>query len=284
MPIQTIKTASSACISSFTPVEGSSDLKIGCISALEKYKNEYVEYASVLPHPKDSVGLNQRFFYKVQQYEFRNNKKFLLAGERGVGEIYKKRKDFFLRRHFAIGVFDSESSHRPRDGNPQEFSAAYDYYVLESYKPADYHEALASPYSVLCSIEQNSPSPVELQEKTLLGRLDDRIQSIDAEELRQILNGDTDTYLKLTDKELEHVFKDIKDIVVKNLTALRKTLSLRTRKVDLVGGESSVDSPFFRAKPSERPKRPKPGVFFFNKENRKFEGFDGNDWVTLGEG
>jgi hypothetical protein len=284
MPIQTIKTASSACISSLTPVAGSSDLKIGCISALEKYKNEYAEYASVLPHPKDSVGLNQRFFYKVQQYEFRNNKKSLLTGERGVGEIYKKRKDFFLRRHFAIGVFDSESSHRPRNGKPQEFSAAYDYYVLESYKPADYHEALASPYSVLCSIEQNSPSPVELQEKTLLGRLDDRIQSIDAEELRQILNGDTDTYLKLTDKELEHVFKDIKDIVVKNLTALRKTLSLRTRRVDLVGGESSVDSPFFRAKPSERPKNPKPGVFFFNKENSKFEGFDGNDWVTLGEG
>ena len=283
MPIQTIKTASRACISSLTPVAGSSDLKIGCISALEKYKNEYVEYASVLPHPKDSVGLNQRFFYKVQHYEFRNNKKSLLAGERGVGEIYKKRKDFFLRRHFAIGVFDSESSHRPRNGTPQEFSAAYDYYVLESYKPADYHEALASPYSVLCSIEQNSPSPVELQEKTLLGRLDDRIQSIDAEELRQILNGDTDTYLKLTDKELEHVFKDIKDIVVKNLTALRKTLSLRTRRVDLVGGESSVDSPFFRAKPSERPKNPKPGVFFFNKENSKFEGFDGNDWVTLGE-
>lgn len=284
MPIQTIKTASSACISSLTPVAGSSDLKIGCISALEKYKNEYVEYASVLPHPKDSVGLNQRFFYKVQHYEFRNNKKSLLAGERGVGEIYKKRKDFFLRRHFAIGVFDSESSHRPRNGTPQEFSASYDYYVLESYKPADYHEALASPYSVLCSIEQNSPSPVELQEKTLLGRLDDRIQSIDAEELRQILNGDTDTYLKLTDKELEHVFKDIKDIIFSNLTALRKTLSLRTRRVDLVGGESSVDSPFFRAKPSERPKNPKPGVFFFNKENSKFEGFDGNDWITLGEG
>lgn len=127
------------------------------------------------------------------------------------------------------------------------------------------------------------PAPVNLEEGTLLGRLDGRIQSIDAQELRQILNGDTDTYLKLTDKELEHVFKDIKDIVVKNLTALRKTLSLRTRRVDLVGGESSVDSPFFRAKPSERPKNPKPGVFFFNKENSKFEGFDGNDWVTLGE-
>jgi hypothetical protein len=282
MPIQTIKTASSACVSSLTPVAGSSDLKIGCVSDLKKYKNEYAEYAKALPHPKDSVGLNQRFFYKVQHYEFRNNKKSLLAGERGVGEIYKKGKDFFLRRHFAIGVFDSESSHRPRNGTPQEFSAAYDYYVLESYKPADYHEALASPYSVLCSIEQNSPSPVELQEKTLLGRLDDRIQSIDAQELRQILNGDDDTYLKLTDKELEHVFKDIRAVILSNLTALRKTISLRTRRVDLVGVESSVEAPFFRAKPSERPKSPRPGTFFFNKGNGKFEGFNGNDWVTLG--
>jgi len=282
MPIQTIKTASSACVSSLTPVAGSSDLKIGCVSALEKYKDEYAEYAKALPHPKDSVGLNQRFFYKVQHYEFRNNKKSLRAGERGVGEIYKKGKDFFLRRQFAISIFDSVSSHRPRNGTPREFSAADDYFVLESYRPADYHEALASPYSVLCSIEQNTPSPVELQEKTLLGRLDDRIQSIDAQELRQILNGDTDTYLKLTDKELEYVFKDIKDIILKNLTAARKTITLRTRRVDLVGVESSVEAPFFRAKPSERPKSPRPGTFFFNNGNGKFEGFNGNDWVTLG--
>jgi hypothetical protein len=126
------------------------------------------------------------------------------------------------------------------------------------------------------------PAPVNLEEGTLLGRLDGRIQSIDAQELRQILNGDDDTYLKLTDKELEHVFKDIRAVILSNLTALRKTISLRTRRVDLVGVESSVEAPFFRAKPSERPKSPRPGTFFFNKGNGKFEGFNGNDWVTLG--
>ena len=285
MPIQTIKTASSACISSLTPVAGSSDLKIGCVSALEKYKDEHAEYAKALPHPKDSVGLNQRFFYKVQHYEFRNNKKSLLAGERGVGEIYKKRKDFFLRRHFAIGVFDSESSHRPRNGTPQEFSASYDYYVLESYKPADYHEALASPYSVLCSIEQNSPSPVELQEKTLLGRLDDRIQSIDAEELRHILNGDTDTYLKLTDKELEYVFKDIRDVIFNALRGSKRAIVTKSQKIDLLTEHSSVAAPVLQVKPEytdkNRPPKPRAGMIIFNKDSKAFEGYDGNLWKRL---
>jgi hypothetical protein len=285
MPIQTIKTASSACISSLKPVAGSSDLKIGCVSDLEKYKNEYVEYASALPHPKDSVGLNQRFFYKVQHYEFRNNKKSLLVGERGVGEIYKKRKDFFLRRHFAIGIFDNASSYRPRDGTPREFSAADDYFVLESYKPVDYHEALASPYSVLCSIEQNSPSPVELQEKTLLGRLDDRIQSIDAQELRQILNGDDDTHLKLTDKELEHVFKGIKKIIFDTLKDNKTAIVTKSQKIDLLTQHSSVAAPVLQVKPEytdkDRPPKPKAGMIIFNKNKKAFEGYDGKFWKRL---
>ncbi len=285
MPIQTIKTASNACISSLTPVAGSSDLKIGCISDFKKYKNEYARIGPRLPHPKDSVGLNQRFFYKVQHYEFRNNKKTLVAGERGVGEIYKKRKDFFLRRHFAIGVFDNFSSYRPDDGTPQEFSTAYDYYVLESYKPADYDEALASPYSVLCSIEQGSPSPVELQEGTLLGRLDDRIQSIDAQELRQIFNGDTDTYLKLTDKELEHVFKGVKKIIFDTLKDSKAAIVTKSQKVDLLTQHSSVAAPVIQAKPEytdkNRPPKPKAGMIIFNKDKKAFEGYDGKFWKRL---
>jgi len=285
MPIQTIKTASSACVSSLTPVAGSSDLKIGCVSALEKYRDEYASYAKALPHPKDSVGLNQRFFYKVQQYEIRNKEKSLVIGERGVGEIYKKRKDFFLRRHFAIGIFDSVSSYSPRDGIPREFGTTIDYLILESYKPADYHEALASPYSVLCSIEQNSPSPVELQEGTLLGRLDDRIQSIDAEELRQILNGDTDTYLKLTDKELEHVFKDIKNIIFKTLRDNDSAISTKSQKIDLLTEDSSVAAPVLQAKPEytdkKRPTKPKAGMIIFNKQTKNFEGYDGSSWKRL---
>ena len=285
MPIQTIKTANSACVSSLTPVTGSSDLKIGCVSVLEKYKDEYAVYAKALPHPKDSVGLNQRFFYKVQHYEFRHNKKSLLVGERGVGEIYQKKKDFFLKRHFAIGIFDNVSSYRPRDGNPLEFSAADDYFVLESYKPADYHEALASPYSVLCSIEQNTPSPVELQEKTLLGRLDDRIQSIDAEELRQILNGDTDTYLKLTDKELEHAFKGIKKIIFDTFKENNTAIVTKSQKIDLLTEHSSVAAPVLQAKPEytdkKKPSKPRAGMIIFNKDKKAFEGYDGKTWKRL---
>jgi hypothetical protein len=283
--MQTIKTANNACVSSLTALAGSSDLKIGCVSVLEKYKDEYAPYAKAVPHPQDSVGLNQRFFYKVQEYEIRNNEKTLVVGECGVGEIYKKRKSFFLRRHFALRSFDNSSSYKPRDGALHEFSTFIDYLILESYRPADYHEALASPYSVLCSIEQNTPSPVELQEKTLLGRLDDRIQSIDAQELRQILNGDTDTYLKLTDKELEHVFKNIKNTILKALRGNTSAISTKSQKIDLLTAHSSVAAPIIQAKPEytdkKKPTKPRAGMIIFNKDKKAFEGYDGNSWKRL---
>jgi hypothetical protein len=237
----------------------------------------------------ENVGYDNLFLVEVVQISRKKTKGLNtpLIKETSVAKISKKGRKSFLERFMVLYYSTFEEGHEDRRSEIHEKSYNFatgedEYLVAYPFVPTRVEDCLPLDNSVLCSVDQFMPAPVNLEEGTLLGRLDGRIQSIDAQELRQILNGDDDTYLKLTDKELEHVFKDIRAVILSNLTALRKTISLRTRRVDLVGVESSVEAPFFRAKPSERPKSPRPGTFFFNKGNGKFEGFNGNDWVTLG--
>jgi hypothetical protein len=235
------------------------------------------------------VGHDNLFLVEVVQVSRKKTKGLNTPTRKeiSVARIVKKKGKSVLERltllYFSTFEDYNEKIHSCLHGKLFPFVPIdNEYLVAYPFVPSKVEDCLPLDNSVLCSQDRFMPVPVNLEEGTLLGRLDDRIQSIDAQELRQILNGDDDTYLKLTDKELEHVFKDIRAVILSNLTALRKTISLRTRRVDLVGVESSVEAPFFRAKPSDRPKSPRPGTFFFNKGNGKFEGFNGNDWVTLG--
>jgi hypothetical protein len=285
MPVQTIQTGNNYFLCSASAIADSTDMKIESLSKLAVYKDENVEFSDIISGPQDAIGLNQRFFYKIDKYEMYRGKKTLVSGETGIGEIYKKRKNFFMKRHFALYNYDQNSYSKPRNGSPYRFSLADDYIILQTYKPENYFDALAAPYSVLCSVEERTPSPVELQEGTLLGRLDDVIQSIDSKELRQILNGDSDIYLKLTDQEIQHVFKNIKNVIFETLRNNSDGITTKSKIIDMLTPNSSVESPILRAKPEytnkKRPTKPKPGMIIFNRDRKCFEGYDGESWKTL---
>jgi hypothetical protein len=275
------------------PKSDSKLLEFGDTTKLQEYDDggyEWLQEQNIdCPCLIENVGYDNLFLVEVVQISRKKTKclNTPVRKEVSVARIIKNKRKSVLERltvlylsTFEDGIEDKHSF--PRGRVFPFVPTDNEYLVAYPFVPTRVEDCLPLDNSVLCSVDQFMPAPVNLEEGTLLGRLDGRIQSIDAQELRQILNGDDDTYLKLTDKELEHVFKDIRAVILSNLTALRKTISLRTRRVDLVGVESSVEAPFFRAKPSERPKSPRPGTFFFNKGNGKFEGFNGNDWVTLG--
>ena len=80
---------------------------------------------------------------------------------------------------------------------------------------------------------------------------------------------------------MDYVFKDIKATITKTITSIRKTLSLRTRKLDLVDEGSTIASSMLQLKPGDRPTSPKPGVVIFNKGAKSLEYYDGSDWKTL---
>ena len=247
-----------------------------------------VSYSEIL----DVVGINKSFFVCLTNIDDE------LAPPGGCGKpigreiciarMVKKGKRVHLERETPLFHVDydgkGEETMRRISKEDQSF---YDYgekkgYLFAfCYVPTTINEALAVDNAVVCSIEPFTPSPVVLDEGTLLGRLNDTIQPIDMRELKQILNGDQDTYLKLNKKEMDHVFKDIKSTITKTITSMRKTLPLRTRRLDLVENGSTIASSMLQLKPGDRPTSPKPGVVIFNKQSKSLEYYDGSDWKTL---
>jgi len=62
---------------------------------------------------------------------------------------------------------------------------------VQTYIPKDYIELFSSPNTILATEVAGCPSPVELQDHTLLGRLNGTIQSIDQQELWSLLLKNT---------------------------------------------------------------------------------------------
>jgi len=247
-----------------------------------------ISYSEIL----DVVGINKSFFICLTNVD---DELTPLEGcgkpigrEISIARMVKKGKRVHLERETPLYHVDYDSKGEETMRRiSKEKQSFYDYgdkkgYLFAfCYVPTTINEALAVDNAVVCSIEAFTPSPVVLDEGTLLGRLNDTIQPIDVGELKQILNGDQDTYLKLNKKEMDHVFKDVKSTITKTITSIRKTLTLRTRKVDLVEEGSTLASSILQLKPGDRPNSPKPGVVIFNKQAKSLEYYDGSDWKTL---
>ena len=281
------------CYSLVEPQGATEDIKILPLSKLDSYNDDILDGMSRQGKPLSCatsvIGVEVLFFYEIYQFRAVSGAQNIpLFSEYGVAKLVGRKK---AKRIASFRQFSYEGgTQRPISAENEAFfnfskTNYSDYCVLVPTIPKSYTDCLCLENSVLCSVDAHLPSPVELQEGTLLGRLDDRIQSIDAQELRQILNGDTDTYLKLTDKELEHVFKGIKKIIFDTLKDSKTAIVTKSQKVDLLTQHSSVAASVIQAKPEytdkNRPPKPRAGMIIFNKDKKAFEGYDGKFWKRL---
>lgn len=130
---------------------------------------------------------DKNIFYKiaVTKDEIKNSYE-----EYGIAELTKKKKDIFLKRKISFYSVQNgqevPSRSLPEIPTPPEHKI-----IVTSYLPKDYRHLFTLPNSVICSEDALSANPVQLQENTLLGRLDNRLQSIDQNELWSILLNDT---------------------------------------------------------------------------------------------
>ena len=89
----------------------------------------------------------------------------------------------------------------------------------------NYIELYYKEHSVICSTEPLTPSPVEISENSLLGRLDGEIKSIDSKDLSFILTPD-------------YVVNSLKDnndpLILKSVDELGKLIFLNRRKQNTV--------------------------------------------------
>jgi hypothetical protein len=165
-----------------------------------------------------------------------------------------------LEREVCFSVKDIDGNIYPSRTNiPSEIKDGYG--VVRSYVPTDFRSILAIDDAVPCSIEPGVLSPVQLQEKTLLGKLDGHIQSVDAVELRLILG-------------------DQIAIAVQNHEG---PFVLKSKTVDLSSPNSKVAAHAAYLRPSTPQPKMQPGTIIYNSSSNRFEGLTKRGWVVLGE-
>lgn len=106
--------------------------------------------------------------------------------ETGLGEFIQEDNALIFKRHTIFSYIIDNVRRRSSRRTPTTLEADYKYIFYES-APEDYKDLLSSEDSVICSTDPYKPTPVRLQNKTLLGKLEDRLQSIDKYELWSIL-------------------------------------------------------------------------------------------------
>lgn len=178
---------------------------------------------------------NQNFFYEISYYDDGR----VAWSEYGIGEIYSYgRKQTALKREFAFKTVTKKGTRGIEDFKPKPLNSNIEYFVVDTYVPTC-HEALVTPNSVLCSVERFDPTPVELEDNAVLGRLNDKIQSIDGAELRTILTDDR---------------------IISAVKELKKPLILATNNLELSGKKSRVACDHIFLRPGSRPSKPSPSL------------------------
>jgi len=206
---------------------------------------------------KNAVPVGQNFFYNISKTY---NERSYHYHEYGIGELYRRGRGTYLRREYCFSVEDDLDQYNPRNGKPPVISMKnHESMLITSYIPEDYRKIFVSPNSVLCSTEQFVPTPVELQNNTVLGMKDGQIQEINGVGLRAII----------TDNE-----------IVKAVSNTQKTITLQTRTLELAQN-SRLSTSTIHLSPSPRPKHAKRGTIRFNDADDCFEGYDGVQWRAL---
>tara|TARA_R110002020_G_scaffold103752_13_gene243165 strand:+ start:1690 stop:2523 length:834 start_codon:yes stop_codon:yes gene_type:complete len=257
-------------IDSAQPTGDSHDLELLGLEGFDKcpayYRkwSESGEFDDILI--RDSMRPGLRFYYRLAQYisEAGNHYPTPDFMETGVGFIEKRKKKVFFIRETPLFSGEDKDHLTPRDPNlpPNSLPVGFPA-IINSVIPTHYYQALSSPHCVITSTEAFSPTPVELEENSLLGRKDNRVQSIDKDELREILTD-------------EHIC----DAVKKN----HKQMALSSRRVNLTKENAVISAPILRTFPfykdNEKPKAQK-GAIIFNESSNCLEYFTGEEWRTL---
>ncbi len=135
----------------------------------------------------ESVPLDQNIFYKLLRYQ--NGRHRYSYEETGIGEFRKNADgDIIFTRETVFTRITEGKSKRSHSGKAVRLDKNFSY-ILTPSTPVDYRDLLSSKDSVLCSTDPYVATPVELENNTLLGKMQDRIQSIDIDELWTLLTA-----------------------------------------------------------------------------------------------
>lgn len=242
-------------VSFATPVENSKDLLLLSLDESLVIDTDFSLREDTLL--QNVFSQNESFFYKIECFDKSNPPKTLLFAERGIGEILLIGGKYYLHRDTVTHFEDAQGE---RSTSSQISFLNNTFIVCYTYTSENIFDLLFYPNSLVCSSSGNTAIPVQLQNNTLLGRLNDSIQSLDIDELRQIFT--------------DAIIRGIIESSTGNYTFLCQTLNL-------ANSNSRLSSAALQARPvyntSNRP-APQRGSIIYNEQTNRFEGYDGTAW------
>jgi len=209
---------------------------------------------------RQSFDENTSFFYTIENFDSEDvNSRQKTHAERGLANVSQEGDKFFLNRIVCIETAQKEDDLPYEDG-----FLVFDentYLVVGSYIPRNYIDLFYENNAVICSTDAQTPSPIQINENSLLGRLENEIQSIDGQELALILTT---------------------NFTVESLQANSSPLLLSAKHVEVLDNNSKLSSAHMVARPRKtRPKNREAGSIIFNEKKKCLEFFNGIKWVRI---
>lgn len=202
---------------------------------------------------KNVFGLDVRFFYSIELIE----NKQIVRYEHGIGSIYEVDNIIYFKREMPILSGSDSSSLEPcLNGGCNLTCNDKQYIVVYSTLPYTYVEALAESNSVLTSSSPFVPTPVQLNENSVLARLDGEILS-----------------LSLTSEEF-------KKILIEAISKYSNQVSLTASKFSMKKKNAPISSNVFQFVPTSNPQT-KQGIMFYDQNDDCLKYFDGTKWRRL---
>jgi len=201
------------------------------------------------------------FFYTIENFDGEDQTtRKLLQAERGLARVKKTRGKYYLLRETLLSSHDSSASLQRTEEGFLEFPEE-DHLVVNSYIPQSYAESLCYGNSVICSSEPFTPYPVEIQENSVVGRLDGDVESINSKELALILTT---------------------DFVVDSLETNSRPLLLGSDHIEAINPQTKLVSSHLVIKPRDgKPRNRQAGTIVFNSKTNSLEFFNGSSWTKI---
>jgi len=202
------------------------------------------------------------FFYKIEQFSSgQNSSRIVEVAEKGVGLLKKIGDTAYLERKKSIyrsfddADFTKQPSDTPIAFNPDKIL------IITTYIPDSTMDFYVFEDVVMCSSDEFTPSPVYMEENSVLGKEEDNIKPLSGIALANIMGEEGLTSL---------------------LNSTKLPLLTQSNRFELKGQDSVVISNSIMLKSTRsRPRDPLPGQIIFNSRKKRFEGYDGKSWKTL---
>jgi len=197
-------------------------------------------------------GPSTKFFYSASLL-CKGNCKF---SEVGVGHITLNGASPILHRDEFLYHHSDNQTTRAYGFAPLECKGSGEQILVTSYQPRTMHEVLYTDNCVLTSIDAHTPSATQLDKNSLLLRLDDSIESVRFDQL----------------KDVDELSSAVKDLLCK----YTKQIVMKTSKLDVK--TAGVKHLIFKGATKPLGKK---GEIYYDEEEGTLKFYNGNRWLTF---